>query len=230
MAASASSAPPALLGQSIGGLAGVKLRFRPQLFWQEVLPEQCVASRHLQFHFDMTSGRNFARLPSDTEYDPDGEYASSMARAVPDADADPAAQHVGRALREAAAFQDSVAPLRHLLTSCYCTKGNLADALCEAARQGSVDGVALLLRAGADPHATPQGKTALHVAVEEGCEAAARAIISSDPSTLTDVCHGCTAVERARQRDLGLLARRLEAHGKEATQAAFESEGWREVT
>ena len=38
--ASASAAPPppidALLGRSVGGLGGQKLRFRPQLFWQEV--------------------------------------------------------------------------------------------------------------------------------------------------------------------------------------------------
>ena len=39
-AASASVPPPppidALLGRSVGGLGGQKLRFRPQLFWQEV--------------------------------------------------------------------------------------------------------------------------------------------------------------------------------------------------
>ena len=38
--ASASVPPPppidALLGRSVGGLGGQKLRFRPQLFWQEV--------------------------------------------------------------------------------------------------------------------------------------------------------------------------------------------------
>ena len=190
----------------------MKLRFRPQLFWQEVLPEHIVASRHLQFHCDMASGRNFARLPADAEYPPDGEYALSMAHAVSDEDADPAAAHVARALREAAAFQDSVAALRHLLSSCYCTRDNISEALVEAARQGNLDGVQLLLRAGGDPAATPNGKTALHSAVEEGHEHVARALISAEPALCSLVCHGCNPFELARQRDLSSLARRLEAH------------------
>lgn len=35
----------ALLGRSPGGLGGQKLRFRPQLFWQEVLPEHAASSQ-----------------------------------------------------------------------------------------------------------------------------------------------------------------------------------------
>ena len=190
----------------------MKLRFRPQLFWQEVLAEHVVASRHLQFHCDMASGRNLARLPADAEYPPDGEYAISMAHAVSDSDADPAPTHVSRALREAATFQDSVTPLRHLLSSCYCTRANISEALVEAARQGNLEGVKLLLRAGGDPAATPNGKTALHSAVEEGHEHVARALISADPTTCSMVCHGCTPFELARHRDLSSLARRLEAH------------------
>ena len=206
-----SEMPPALLGRSIGGLAGVKLRFRPQLFWQEVLPEHVVMSNHLQFHCDLASGRNLARLPSETEHPPDGSLALSVARVVGDGDAfSDEARQVARALREAAAFQDNA--LQHLLSSCYCTQAACSEALCEAARQENVAGVELLIRAGADIHAQPQGKTALHIACEEGFEAVARALISADPSLLRGVSRsGHTPLELARERDFGSLARRLEA-------------------
>jgi hypothetical protein len=64
----------------------------------------------------MATGRNYARLPSETSYSAHGEYAFSMAHAVPDADADPAAAtHVARALREAATFQESLTPTLDLV-------------------------------------------------------------------------------------------------------------------
>ena len=79
--------PPidALCGRSPGGLAGQKLRFRPQLFWQEVLPEQA-ASADLEFHCDMATGRNFAKVPSEKSIASDGGYALSVAKAVEDGD------------------------------------------------------------------------------------------------------------------------------------------------
>ncbi len=216
-----------LHGQSVGGLAGVKLKFRPQLFWQEVLPEHVVASRHLQFHCDMQTGRNYARLPAEKSYSAHGEYALSMARAVNDEDADePTAAHVARALREAATFQESAAPLQHLLSSCYCTRNALAEALTEVARQGNVQSLELLLRAGADPRAAPHGKTALHIAVEEGHEQAARALVTTDPSSLALECHGRTPVELARERDMAGFARRLEAHAHEVLSAALAEGPW----
>ena len=219
MAHGSGSSPSALCGHPVGGLAGVKLRFRAQLFWQEILPEHVVSSRHLQFHCDLSSGRNFGRLPTDTSYDPDGDYAVSMARAVPDADAQPEDVRVSRALRETAAFQDSAKALRHLLSSCYCTRESLAEALCEAARQGDYESVELLLNAGADPCAVPQGKSALHCAVDEGHEAVARVLISADPSTLSVACNGRTPLELAQARDLASLARRLNIHAKEVLEA-----------
>lgn len=99
---SASAPPPidALLGRSVGGLGGQKLRFRPQLFWQEVLPEHA-ASSCLQFHMDWSSGRNFARQPGDAEVPSNGGYARSVARAVEGTVPEAEARLVGRALREA---------------------------------------------------------------------------------------------------------------------------------
>ena len=78
------------------------------------------------------------------------------------------------------------------------------------------EGCELLLRAGADPRATPHGKTALHVAVEEGHEPVAHALAKADPSTIAIECYGCTPVKLARERDMAGLARRLEAHAQEA--------------
>ena len=75
-----------LLGRSVGGLSGRKLTFRPQLFWQEVLPEHAVAA-NLQFECDFESGKNFARQPPsdpDETIPADGTYALSVARCVSD--------------------------------------------------------------------------------------------------------------------------------------------------
>ena len=211
-------APPALYGRSVGGLAGRRLRFRPQLFWMEVLPEQA-ASSQLQFHLDFDSGRNLARLPSDRVYAPDGALAFSVARCVPDVDVDPdESEACARALREAATHAGGATPLRHLLSSCYCSRAVLAPALCEAARHGHVETAAMLLQAGADPSAQPQGKSALHIACEEGQEDVARVLLAANPAALTgaiDAVHGRTPLALARERDLISMARRLEAYVRE---------------
>jgi hypothetical protein len=158
----------ALLGRSPGGLGGKKLRFRPQLFWQEILPEHAAAAS-LQFHCDMESGRNFARLPvGDTAAAASGGFARSVAVAVADGEVDAEeARLVARALREAATHEG---PLMHLLSSCYCTRDALGPALLEAARHGNLENVQLLLHAGASAAAQPadENKTALHVACEAG--------------------------------------------------------------
>ena len=209
----------ALCGRSPGGLAGQHLTFRPQLFWQEVLAEQA-ASSDLDFHCHMASGRNFARLPGAKEVASDGGFARSVARAVADdtVSADEA-RRVGRALREAATFAGDATPLRHLLSSCYCTHAALQPALLEASRNGHIEGVRLLLDAGASPSVQPQpeGKSALHAACEVGDEAVARALISADPASvhMISALGGRTPLDVCRDNDLSGLARRLEAHATE---------------
>ena len=213
--------PSALLGRSVSGLAGRKLRFRPQLFWQEVLPEHA-ASSSLQFHCDLSSGRNFARVPSDAEYSADGSHARAQARAVDDAEAEPSeVEAVGRALREAATFED-VLPLQHLLLSCYATVRALEGALCEACRRGHAAAAELLLRAGADPRAQPDGKSALSCACGEGHEEVARLLLSADAELLElpDAAGGRSPLEAARDADLGAMARRLEALARELRSAS----------
>ena len=118
----------ALLGRSVGGLGGRKLTFRPQLFWQEVLPEHKCSST-LQFECDIETGKNFARLPVGDAVPADGSYARSVAVAVPAPDVPPGeASMVERALREAATFAGSATPLQHLLSSLYCPAAALQPA------------------------------------------------------------------------------------------------------
>lgn len=205
----------ALHGRSIGGLAGIHLPFRPQLFWVEVLAEQA-APADLQFHCDISTGKNYARLPRDGPVPPsNGAYARSVAKAVDDATVEPhEARLVARALREAAAFAGDETPLRHLLSSCYCTRAALQPALLEASLRGHVEGVRLLLGAGADPSAQPEGKSALHVACEAADEVTATLLIEASP---TDVnapsakLGGKTPLDVCRELDLGMMARRLAA-------------------
>jgi hypothetical protein len=115
------------------------------------------------------SGRNFARLAGVAKPVPsDGAFAYSVAKAVPDREATSPfeAALVGRALREAATFAGDATPLRHLLSSCYCTRAVLQPALVEASCRGHVDGVRLLLDARASVSSASDGKSALHVRVQ----------------------------------------------------------------
>lgn len=210
-------------GRSIGGLSGRKLTFRPQLFWQEVLPEHAVADPgSLQFECNMSTGRNYCRVPSARDVAADGAYARSVARCIADAEC-PCGEEalVARALREAATFAGDAAPLQHLLSSTYCTRAALQGALQEACRANHVGGVELLLHANADIRAQPGGKTALHVACEQGCEEAARALVRADADALrvASALDGRTPLEVARDLDFGSMARRLVALSCAATSA-----------
>ena len=127
------------------------MRFRPQLFWQEVLPEH-IADASLQFEADFASGKNYARIASgDKTYAADGALARSTAVALEDVGADaPDAEAVGRALRAAVTWGDP-AKLRHLLSSCYCGVPHLGGALHEAAARGEQECIEVLLSAKAKP-------------------------------------------------------------------------------
>ena len=180
----------------------------------EVLPEHA-ASSSLDFTCDFASGKNFARVPTDTNYAADDRLTRSVACAVAEHDVDEGeAALVTRALREAATFAGSATPLMHLLCSCYCPVAALQPALVEASRNGHVDGVRLLLDARAAPAAQPDGKTALHVAVEAGHEDVARVLVRRGPTALrapSSALGGRTPLDVARDNDQAALARRLEA-------------------
>ena len=77
-----------------------RFRFRPQMFWQEVLPEHgtsratqtthltladalsslTVVDSSLQFEADFSSGKNYARIASDKNYSSDGAHARDEAK------------------------------------------------------------------------------------------------------------------------------------------------------
>lgn len=205
-------------GRQVQGVVGTKVRFRPQLFYQEVLPQH-VATADLHFHAALDTGKTYARVPTDREYAADGALARAAARAVSERDAAGEDQRVlSRALREAATWRD-VRALQHLLSSTYCTVAALEEALCEAAAQGHTEHVLLLLDAGAVARAQPAGKSALHLACEQGAEDCAHALLSAEPQLLqlrADV-GGLTPLEVARANDLGGMARRLaEAFGTQS--------------
>ena len=182
-----------------------------------------------EFHCDMASGRNFARLPTGKDVAADGSFARSVAVAVADFDVEDASESrlVARALREAATHEG---PLMHLLSSCYCTQASLGPALLEACRHGNLENVHLLLHAGAQAAVQPPGenKCALHVACESGHEEVARALVSSDPSCVhcqSSALSDRTPLDVARDNDMGGLARRLEQHANECAGRRAQTAG-----
>ncbi|KAL3927166.1 MAG: hypothetical protein SGPRY_002952 [Prymnesium sp.] len=192
-----------------------RMRFRPQMFWQEVLPQHLVDAS-LQLRADIASGKNFARIASEKEYASDGALARAAAVALADIDETaPDAEAVARALRSAVAWGDPVR-VRHLLCSCYCGIPHLTGALHEAAARGESECVEVLLAAGAKPDGIVDGKTALHAACQEGQEQAGRALLAADPTLCErrDVS-GRTPFDVAIDLDHSLVARRLLAFANE---------------
>ena len=219
----------ALCGRSMGGLGGQKLRFRPQLFWQEVLHEHQVNTEGLELKFDLASGRNFARIRRDGRGDDEvsahGSY-EAVAKRLWEGPLDSSeARLVARALREAAQFVDSkgAEPLRHLICSTHCTLHAVEAALFEASKHGNVAGVQCLLGAGARPSAVSDeriGKSALHIAVEEAQEEVAKLLVRAEPGSIhvtSAILGGKTPLDIARDNDMGLLARRLTEYARECS-------------
>ena len=200
--------------------------FRPQLFWQRVLPEHEV-SVALEIRLGMSGdGVNWARLKSAAEEVPgDGDYARSCARLVPDSESRGDGTAVSAILRAAATWGDDPDRVRSVLCSCYCTAVCCSEALAEAAACGHASALQALLDAGAPPlsvGATRFGKTPLHLACEGGHEPAAKALLDAAATqggvrALMACCDGAgrTAVELAQQNEMGPMARRLVSHGAE---------------
>ena len=121
---------------------------------------------------------------------------------------------VTKALSQASTWGKAEA-VRHLLTSCYCTPASALPALAEAASKGHTDVVAVLLEAKASPAGLDHGKTAFHRAMEEGQEECARLLIDAmreREEAYIETPAGHTALDLARQQELGGCARRAEAH------------------
>eukprot|EP01047_Picozoa_sp_COSAG01_P038694 COSAG01_NODE_3155_length_6492_cov_3.966995_10_plen_265_part_00 len=217
-------------------LSATQMYFRPALFWQPLFDEH-VADAGLAFSLDVSTGGKRARFvpasgaPELEAGDP-ARLEAALAAAVvcvPDADARGDEAAVAAKLRAVATWGD-VELVRRVLRSCWVTKRVATAALVEAAARGLADVCAVLIAAGAAPGGPKAAadwipsKTAFHCACENGHEELAALLLAS----MSERCEvevrvgggggsggggggGLTAVELARQADLGGVARRVQA-------------------
>lgn len=189
-------------------------KFRAQAFWQEVLPEQ-VALPGLEFRLSVGGGRrNLARLPGGTdamELLPDND-PRLLEAAVCSAEGHDDEAEVAAAVRRTASWGDPV-KVRRLIASCSAPQTACAGAVCEAAKQGHEEVVRELLRARALPSSAEasSGRTALHWACQNGHEGVARFLLEAKADLLAKDSAGRTPCDLARDHDLGIMAKRLEA-------------------
>ena len=188
-----------------------KAHFRPQLFYQRVLPEHMVPVK-LEIRMGMSGdGVNLARLPPAAGADDvpaDGDYARSQATFCDDAESEAGGDGdtVGSLLAAAATWGDA-ARIRHILSSCYCTLHHGSTALAEAAAAGHVPAIEALLEAGAPPLARVNGKCSLQrCESQEAAQAILRRLDPSDEAARAEVK---LAAEAAQAAELGRLARCL---------------------
>lgn len=201
------------------GLGPGRFLFRGQLFWQQLFPEH-VATNQLEFRIGLgDDSRNLARVPTTTGHfaaaapevlDDEDPFLVQAAACVPQGRGDEA--EVAAALRAAASWGDRQ-KLRRLLASCFVPRLACSGALCEAAGLGHEDVVRELLRAMAMPSSedTASGqKSALHFACEQGHETTARLLLEGRADLAALDAAGRSACDLARERDLGMMAKRLE--------------------
>merc|ERR1712228_621677 len=117
------------------------------------------------------------------------------------------------AVVRAAASWGERSKLRRLLASCFVTSQACAGALCESAAAGYEEIVQELLRARAVATATDGNtrKTALHFACERGHEDVAKCLLAGGADLCALDAAGRTPCALAREQDLGMMAKRLEA-------------------
>merc|ERR1712224_1057935 len=100
--------------------------------------------------------------------------------------------------------------LRRLLACAFVSPRTCSGGLCEAARIGHEEIVRELLRAKASPNSCDGAacKSALHFACEEGQEEAAKLLLDARADLSIKDSSGLTPCELARERDLGMMAKR----------------------
>ena len=205
--------------------------FRPQLFYQEVMPWH-IASSSLEFKMNMTTGVNEARFPNDANLEsPGSEEALQSAmnnatRLIDSTDEDDekkkmdnASSEVSKRLCNAVTWQDSQ-QVAYILRSCYVTQGAALPALIEASSQGVEECAKVLIGAGTSASAlvsfTSCKKNALHVACENGHESCAMILIDSmksyDAIFQRTVPSNKSFVEVLQEQDLNGMAKRLKRH------------------
>ena len=198
-----------------------KCYFRPSLYFQLIKDWQA-ADAGLEFRMNFTTQQNEGKFPSSINL---SETSLAKCRAeqlhiVPASAARPDGANLSPRLRNAATWNQPE-DMEHLLRTCYVTSELALPAFVEAAKRNYLDIIKLLLQAGvkATDVDSMSGKSAIHVACENGQEDAARLLVlsaSSTSNTSTKVdCAIQDAFQVARHNDLGFMARRLEALYKE---------------
>lgn len=207
-----------LQGVPRGPLGPGRFLFRGQMFWQVLLPEQ-VATNQLEFRIGMGEDKtNYARYPNDVYGKDDAPLADDDPRLIAAAVVSEAREDesdVIVALRASASWGDHLR-LRRLLAKCFVGEGTCRSALVEAASLGHELVVGELLRARAEPTAFDDStrKSALHVACEQGHESLARVLLGANADLNALDARGRSPCDLARDQDLGMMAKRLEAlHG-----------------
>ena len=188
-----------------------KVYFRPQVFWQPLLPEH-VLEQGLEMRMDFDSGVNFARVAGAPDEMPKS-FQVEKTKVVPDAESKGDGAEIKRLLRDAATWNDGERA-GHILRSCFVTASDAGPALHEAASRGHLEVLRVLVSGGAEVAAEVDGTTALHRACEQGNEEAFRLLLAGlkhpgDAMHILDR-QGGTCFDAARAQDLGPLARRLE--------------------
>jgi hypothetical protein len=204
-----------LKGLPRGGKLGPgRFLFRPQVFWQQILPEHVVPG---QCEFKVGLGedsRNFARIPNDILGNPgvlpeDSKQLIDAATCVAQGEDDE--MEIAKVIRSAAGWGDHI-KIRRLLASCFIPSRACSGALCDASLSGHEKVVEELLRAKAAPTSDDgkSKKTALHFACEQGHENVAKMLLGSKADLGCVDATGRTPCELAREQDLGMMAKRLE--------------------
>ena len=200
-----------------------KRHFLPTAEWREV-ERDMVCPPGLEYRLDFESGKNFARLaPGGSTPDvgaalPGWLEAAVSAGGGARAGAAAGAAAGARELRNAVTWGGRAAVEAALGGAAAHPRGLLAEQLGDAAAQGDLPIVETLLRHGApadgDDGAPGAATTPLHRACQEGHEHVAAALVAALGSRERAFARnggGLTPFELARARDLGGVARRLEA-------------------
>eukprot|EP01063_Lacrimia_lanifica_P021962 TRINITY_DN29672_c0_g1_i1.p1 TRINITY_DN29672_c0_g1~~TRINITY_DN29672_c0_g1_i1.p1 ORF type:complete len:254 (+),score=97.95 TRINITY_DN29672_c0_g1_i1:34-795(+) len=210
------AAAGAAAARQSGGFPAGKVMFRPHPFWQRIRDVH-IAPAGIEFNMGMDGAGTFGRLQTKRVAEPDGEFAATVTRVVPDDKGKGDTECLAGLLREAAGAGD-VEELRDLVRSCYVVRAAAEPAVCEACLQNKPDAVRFLLDAGAPADAVFSGKAALRFAVENSAEACAQHLIDDldAPAVYAADAQGRTAFDAAKAMDLGPLAKRLCAYAEAA--------------
>jgi hypothetical protein len=192
--------------------------FRPQIFFQKV-ESWHMADAQLEFKMNFTTGENHARFSSGVNTDSrDDELMEQMMRnackIVPQAEGKDDTQTVSSKLIAAVTWGDHDM-LEYLLRSCYVTESCALPALYESCSRGYVRCIETLIAAGVNPvRLDGGGKSALHIACENGQEESAVVLIDAmrRMNDVNTTYGGATAFDFLRNNDMCGMARRLEAY------------------